>query len=159
MSHTPKIVNCHLCTHLSHNRISDKFRPFHPCQTLLVVRHKFLTNSAEKKSWFLKGPFTKFVHWYYIHISTGKSYPKFGVTDSRSCIRSLNVYELLLLSWMAEKFLQTFEVEKSHFLPLFCHITISIISRVLSIAEGLKFHRNITIAKGNKIYFDKFVVR
>ena len=65
MSPTRKIVNYHFCTHLS-NRTSDKCRPFNQYQTLLVLRYKLYTNGAERKSEFLKGRFTKFVHWYIV---------------------------------------------------------------------------------------------
>ena len=64
---------------------------------------------------------------------------------------------------MADKLFQTFRSEEvplfTTFLPLFCHITVSNISRVLSIEEGSKFHQNVSITQGNNFYFDNFVVR
>ena len=60
---------------------------------------------------------------------TGKSDSKYRVIDSHSCKRFLNVFELLLVSWMADKLFQTFRSGEvplfTTFLPLFCHIAVS----------------------------------
>ena len=96
-------------------------------------------------------------------VSTVKTDSKFRVIDSRSCKRFLNVFGLQLVSSMADKLFQTFRGEEvplfTTFLPLFYHITVSNITRVLSIIEGWKFHQNISIIKGNNFYFGNFVVR
>ena len=97
------------------------------------------------------------------NISTVKTDSKFRVIDSRSCKRFLNVFGLQLVSSMADKLFQTFRGEEvplfTTFLPLFYHITVSNITRVLVIIEDCKLHQNVSITKGNNFYFDNFCVR